>query len=100
MSTTDNPSKAVTKIVELTLNGFHGYQSHRVRATFAPSKLYNSWGEEIGDGYVATITESAARKFACRGECTCGEGVPTKFECDDYDFETGEITLDGNYPQR
>jgi hypothetical protein len=100
MTTTATTAKPITKIVEITLNGFHGYQSHNVRATFTPTKRYNSWGDEIGDGYDVTITESAARKFSCRGECTCGEGVPTEFECDEYDFEHGDITLNGNYPQR
>ena len=95
-STTTAP---LTKIVSLTLNGFHGFQSHKVRATFTPTNRYNSWGESVGDGYAVSITESAARKFSCRGECTCGEGVPTEFDCDEYDFEHGEITIKGNYPQ-
>lgn len=98
MTTTTTTAKPVTKIVELTLNGFHGYQTHRVRASFVPA--LPEWQDVKGD-YIVTITESAARKFACRiSDCRCGEGVPTEFECDEYDFEHADITVNGNYPQR
>ena len=91
-------AKPVTKIVELTLNGFHGYQSHNVRATFTRREAGYE-GEEAG--YDVTITESASRKFACKsGDCRCGEGMPTEFICDDYDFDAADITVEGNYPQR
>jgi len=98
-------TKPVTKIVVLTLNGFHGYQSHNVRATFTRREAGDGFetpygfseGEEAG--YDVTITESAARKFACTGDCRCGEGMPTEFFCDEYDFEHGDITIKGNYPQ-
>lgn len=103
MTTIDKP---ITKIIKLTLNGFHGYQSHNVRATFSRRAGVEAeltpfgYTEEEESGYDVTITESAARKFSCRCECTCGEGVPTEFQCDEYDFEHGEITLNGNYPQQ
>ena len=88
-------AKPITKIIELALYGFHGFQSHNVRATFTPREPH--WQDVDGD-YLVSITESAARKFSCRcSDCTCGEGVPTEFECDEADFEIGEITLNGNY---
>lgn len=88
-------AKPVTKIIELTLNGFHGYQSHNVRATFTPADP--KWQDVSGD-YIVSITESAARKFACKcSDCTCGEGMPTEFECDAYDFEQADVTVNGNY---
>ena len=90
-------TKPVTKLIKLTLNGFHGYQSHNVRATFAQISDDNQ-GEALE--YQVEIADSAARKFACTGDCTCGEGMPTEFECDDYDFDAADITINGNYPQR
>lgn len=96
----------ITKIIAMTLNGFHGYQTSNVRATFL--KLPEMDNEERHDlGYRADaaweveITESAARKFACTAsDCRCGEGVPITFTCDQYDFDSGTITLRGSYPQR
>lgn len=99
-------TKPVTKLIELTLNGFHGYQSHNVRATFtrleAVEGVETPYGfcEGAEAGYDVTITESAARKFACTGDCTCGEGMPTSFIADWYDFDAGEVLINGNYPQR
>lgn len=84
-------SKPITKIINLTLNGFHGYQSHSVRASFAAHE----------DGYAVSITESAAAKFRCRSsDCRCGEHMPTEFTCDEWDFDHAEVTVRGNYPQR
>lgn len=87
--------KNTTKTIDLTLNGFHGYITQRVRAVF----------EMLDDGtedtYAVTITPSAAKKFACRAsDCTCGEHMPVKFECDAYDYEHADVTINGNYAQR
>jgi hypothetical protein len=100
-------NKPITKIVNLTLNGFHGYQSHNVRATFARRAGVEAtltpfgFTEEEESGYDVTITESAARKFGCKcSDCRCGERMPTAFVCDDYDFDASDLTVNGNYPQR
>ena len=92
---TTTAPKTTTKTIDLTLNGFHGYITHRVRAVFA---MIDDGTE---DAYSVTITPSAAKKFACRSsDCTCGEGMPEEFECDAYDFEHADVTIKGNYPQR
>lgn len=117
-------AKPVTKIIKLTLNGFHGFESHNVRATFTPREEVATGGypyeqnqhafdesvpafilnwfpdEEDQHAFDVTISESAARKFSCRGGCTCGEGINTEFGCDQIDFDTASIELIGNYPQR
>lgn len=90
--------KPVTKIVKLTLNGFHGYQSHNVRANWSQIS-----DEDQGEAleYQVEIADSAARKFKCKSnDCTCGEGMPTSFIADWYDFDAAEVTINGNYPQR
>ena len=89
-------TKPITKQITLTLNGFHGYESHNVRANFSPISDDNRGGALE---YQVEIADSAARKFVCTGDCTCGEGMPTSFLADGYDFEVGEITINGNYPQ-
>ncbi len=104
MITIDKP---ITKIISLTLNGFHGYQTHNVRATFTRRAGVEAeltpfgYSDEEEAGYDVTITESAARKFACKNsDCRCGEHMPTEFVCDDFDFNAADITVKGNYPQR
>lgn len=106
MSTTISV-KPITKIINLALNGFHGYQTHNVRATFTPRPGADSeltpfgYSESEVAGYDVTITESAASKFACKNsDCQCGESVPTAFVCDQYDFDHGDITINGKFPQR
>jgi hypothetical protein len=100
-------TKPITKVVSLTLNGFHGYQSHNVRASFTHRDAIEGYETPYGyaEGekarYEVAITESAAQKFACNmSDCRCGEGIPTEFPCDEYEFENRMITLNGNYPQR
>lgn len=95
-----------TKIISLTFNGFHGYQSHNVRAKFARRAGVESELTPYGDndavdaGYDVTITDSAARKYACKSiNCRCGESMPAAFACDDFDFIAAEITVNGKYPQ-
>ena len=99
--------KHITKIIRLTLNGFHGYQSHNVRASFTRRAGVEAdltpfgYSDEVEAGYDVTITDSAACKFACKSsDCRCGESMPTAFFCDDFDFDADEITVSGNYPQR
>ena len=94
---------ATTKIIKLTLNGFHGYQTHNVKAQFTPrpvSKDGLSFSETNENGFYVKIAQSAADKFFCRSkECLCGEGVPTDFDCDFYDFAVGSVQIKGIYPQ-
>lgn len=103
MTTTAKP---ITKIIDLTLNGFHGFQSRSVRATFTRREAVEGGWTPYGldkpeeAGYIVTIAHSAASKFACASpDCCCRESMPTKFACDEYDFEHADITLKGNYPQ-
>lgn len=95
-----------TKIISLTLNGFHGYQSHNVRASFTRRAGVEAdltpfgYSDDTEAGYDVTITDSAARKYACKStDCRCGESMPTAFSCDAYDFGAAEITINGKYPQ-
>lgn len=95
MSTTTS-AKPIAKIISLTLNGFHGYQSHNVRAIF---EQISGEGEALE--YQVSIKPTAARKFECRSkDCTCGESMPEFFTADGWDFDHSEITVNGAYPQR
>ena len=94
---------ATTKIIELTLNGFHGYRTHNVRAKFTPrpvSKDGLSFSEKNENGFYVKIAQSAADKFLCPSkDCLCGDGVPTQFHCCDADFKKGSIERKGCYSQ-
>jgi hypothetical protein len=86
-------------ILEITLNGFHGYETHRVRGTKTPTTGF-VWGYECS-GYQIEISPSGAKKFGCgMRDCTCGEGLPTSFFVAEEDCEGKSISIKGNYPQR
>lgn len=95
-----------TKTITLNLNGFHGWQSRRVRATAVPIPAHldaeDRWhaGYAPNSAYVVRIALSAAARFDCRiPDCRCGEGMATDIECTAADWEAGEITVNGIYPQ-
>jgi hypothetical protein len=88
-----------TKFILLTLNGFHGYQTHKVKAT--GNKIELGEFEHPSRGCEVSISPSAAQKFKCESEeCKCGEGIESKFNCYFSDFESGEVELKGFYPHR
>lgn len=87
-----------TKIIKLTLDGFHGLITHSVKAEIV---LASGGTDGEPAEYFATIAPSAARKFACRVKgCTCGESMPDSFTLDAYDHDAAQTTVNGNYPSR
>ena len=82
--------------MKITLNGFHGYESHNVRGTMNPEI-----DEFQTEGYIIEITPSAAAKFGCKmSDCTCGEGIAESFWVRKTQVRGNEIEVAGNYPQR
>jgi hypothetical protein len=80
------------KNMKLILNGFHGYQTHTVRAEIEPA------GDEDGV-FSVKIAESASKKFGCHAQdCCCGESMPTELTCDEWELEHKEVTVNGRYP--
>lgn len=89
--------------LKITLNGFHGYQTHNVLATVTPAQGWKRgcgvpMGETV-EGYNIQLTKSGAHKFACTSaDCICGEGVPESFWIAKDKFGK-KIEVKGHYPQ-
>lgn len=89
--------------MQITLNGFHGYETHTVlvdvtkddkhtgdrETDYYSDHMFPYWGE---------IAESAAGKFACTmSDCMCGEGIDTTFPITAQELESKHVELRGNY---
>ena len=93
------------KRIKVTLNGFHGYETHDVLVDV--EKNPDHTGDKEVDyysgnrcPYVGTITKSAANKFGCNmSDCTCGESIDMVININETDLKFKTVEIRGNYPQ-
>ena len=96
-----------TKLMTVTLNGFHGYESHKCRVEIRDNPDFVADPADRFDRmqsvkFLGSLAPSAAKKFGCVcAECCCGEGLDStnEFGLDEVDLEFGTVEIRGNYPQ-
>jgi hypothetical protein len=83
--------------LKITLNGFHGFQTHSVRGTMS-KQIGGNYGET--EGFQIELTKSGAAKFACQiSDSKCDESLPESFWVPKNQVSGNEVSVSGNYPQ-